>query len=195
MNQHAHHCHWTGNCLYPNPSSYAAHGPDHITLFEFLGRILGKALFEGITIHPQFSHFFLSFLRGEYNFLHQFSDLSTMDAQLYNNLMFLKTYEGDAEELCLTFAVANDDFGSNKELALIPNGAEVPVTNSNKHRYIGKHLYCTEYCPRARKHINCSRHSILLILCIRFRSGCEASCMRSGESPVRSLPSWTLGSD
>ena len=128
------------NCLYPNPSSYAAHGPDHIVLFEFLGRILGKALFEGITIHPQFAHFFLSFLRGDYNFLHQFSDLSTMDAQLYNNLMFLKTYEGDAEDLCLTFTVANDDFGDNTEIALIPNGAETPVTNSNKHRYIGKSL-------------------------------------------------------
>jgi ubiquitin-protein ligase E3 C len=134
-----------GNCLYPNPSSFAAHGSDHITLFEFLGRILGKSLFEGITVHPQFAHFFLSFLRGEYNFLHQFSDLSTMDVQLYNNLMFLKTYEGDAEELCLTFTVANDDFGGNKEVPLIPNGADIVVTNANKHRYIGlvaKHHVC-----------------------------------------------------
>lgn len=128
----------TDNCLYPNPSSFAAHGSDHIVLFEFLGRILGKSLFEGITVHPQFAHFFLSFMRGDYNFLHQFSDLSTMDVQLYNNLMFLKTYEGDAEELCLTFTVANDDFGGKKEIALIPNGADIPVTNANKHRYIGK---------------------------------------------------------
>lgn len=127
-----------GNCLYPNPSSGAAHGSDHIILFEFLGRILGKALFEGITIHPQFAHFFLSFLRGEYNYMHMLPDLSTMDAQLYNNLMFLKTYDGDAEDLCLTFAVASGDFGDNREIALIPNGAEVAVTNSNKHRYIGE---------------------------------------------------------
>jgi ubiquitin-protein ligase E3 C len=35
-----------GNCLYPNPLSGAAHGADHITLFGFLGRILGKALYE-----------------------------------------------------------------------------------------------------------------------------------------------------
>lgn len=57
------------NCMYPNPSSGAAHGPDHITLFEFLGRILGKSLYENITIQPQFAHFFLSFLRGDYNYL------------------------------------------------------------------------------------------------------------------------------
>ena len=30
------------------------------------------------------------------------SDLSTKDAELYKNLMFLKCYEGDAEDLCLT---------------------------------------------------------------------------------------------
>jgi ubiquitin-protein ligase E3 C len=31
-----------GGCMYPNPGSWAAHGSDHIILFEFLGRILGK---------------------------------------------------------------------------------------------------------------------------------------------------------
>jgi hypothetical protein len=126
------------NCMYPNPSSGAAHGTDHIVLFEFLGRILGKALFEGITIHPQFAHFFLSFLRGDYNYLHMLPDLSTMDAQLYNNLMFLKTYDGDAADLCLTFTVAVDDFGGTREIPLIPNGSDIEVTNSNKHRYIGE---------------------------------------------------------
>ena len=127
----------SGNCLYPNPSSRAAHGSDHIVLYEFLGRILGKALYEGITIQPQFAHFFLSFLRGDYNFLHMLPDLFTMDPQLYNNLMFLKTYEGDASDLCLTFTVNKDDFGGNEEVPLIPNGANMEVTNANKHRYIG----------------------------------------------------------
>lgn len=125
--------------MYPNPSARAAHGSDSIVLFEFLGRILGKALYEGITIKPQFAHFFLSFLRGEYNFLHMLPDLATMDQTLYNNLMFLKTYGGNSEDLCLTFTVANDDFGTNKEIELIPNGAAVDVTDSNKHKYIGEH--------------------------------------------------------
>ena len=67
-----------------------------------------------------------------------FADLSTVDSQLYNNLMFLKTYDGDAEDLCLTFTVTVDDFGGNKEIPLIPKGANIEVTNANKHRYIGK---------------------------------------------------------
>jgi ubiquitin-protein ligase E3 C len=126
-----------GGSLYPNPSSRAAHGADHVTLFAFLGRILGKALYEGITIHPRFAHFFLSFLRGDYNFLHMLPDLSTIDAQLYNNLMFLKTYDGDALDLSLSFTVTVDEFGGTKEIPLIPNGANIDVTNSNKQRYIG----------------------------------------------------------
>ena len=123
-------------CLYPNPSSRAAHGQDSIVLFQFLGRILGKSLYEGITIQPQFAHFFLSFLKGDYNYLHMLPDLHTMDATLYNNLMFLKTYEGDASDLCLTFAISTNEFGNNSELDLIPNGANIEVTDNNKHRYI-----------------------------------------------------------
>lgn len=126
-----------GNCLYPNPSSAAAHGADHITLLAFLGRILGKALYEGITIHPKFAHFFLSFLKGDYNFLHMLPDLSTVDSQLYNNLMFLKTYNGNAADLALSFTVTVDNFGGTKEIPLIPNGANIDVTDSNKQLYVG----------------------------------------------------------
>lgn len=129
------------NFMYPNPSSGAAHGSDHIELFKFLGRILGKSLYESITVHPQFAHFFLSFLRGDYNYLHMFSDLSTIDSQLYNNLMFLKTFDGDAEDLCLNFTVAVNDFGGTREIPLVPNGCDIDVTNANKHRYIGKCKY------------------------------------------------------
>ena len=72
-------------------------------------------------------------------------DLHTMDATLYNNLMFLKTYDGDARDLCLTVSISNNDFGNNREINLIPNGGNVEVTNINKHRYIelvAKHHVC-----------------------------------------------------
>lgn len=88
-------------------------------------------------VHPRFAHFFLSFLKGEYNYLHMLPDLSTVDPQLYNNLMFLKTYEGDATDLCLTFTVTADEFGGTREIELIPNGSNVEVCNTNKHKYIG----------------------------------------------------------
>lgn len=59
--------------------------------------------------------------------------------------MFLKTYEGDAEDLCLTFSVTKEEFGKKTPIPLIPNGLEKDVTDLNKHRYIGlvaKHYVC-----------------------------------------------------
>jgi hypothetical protein len=61
--------------------------------YRFLGRVLGKAIYENITISPQFAYFFLSFMNGKYNFMNLLSDLRTLDPELYKNLMFLKSYE------------------------------------------------------------------------------------------------------
>lgn len=45
--------------LYPNPSSALLTGMPDDALFQFVGRVVGKALFEGITIGPRFAKFFL----------------------------------------------------------------------------------------------------------------------------------------
>lgn len=82
------------NLMFPNPAAIVLYGENDVEkLFSFLGRVLGKALFENITIQPQFAHFFLAFMHGKYNFIHLIDDLRTMDAELYKNLMFLKSYE------------------------------------------------------------------------------------------------------
>lgn len=82
-------------------SSNSSSSQDGVMLFTFLGRIVGKALFENITVQPVFAHFFLSFMRGGYNFNNMLNDLGVLDPELHKNLMFLKNYEGDAEDLCL----------------------------------------------------------------------------------------------
>eukprot|EP00479_Gromia_sphaerica_P013564 TRINITY_DN761_c0_g1_i3.p3 TRINITY_DN761_c0_g1~~TRINITY_DN761_c0_g1_i3.p3 ORF type:complete len:75 (-),score=12.44 TRINITY_DN761_c0_g1_i3:637-861(-) len=43
-----------------------------------------------------------------------FEELNTLDPQLYKSLLFLKHYEGDAEELTLDFTVSQNDFGMQK---------------------------------------------------------------------------------
>ena len=42
----------TDSLLYPNPQSEMLFGPNHLHFFRFLGRILGKACFDGITVEP-----------------------------------------------------------------------------------------------------------------------------------------------
>lgn len=57
--------------------------------------------------------------------------------------MFLKSYDGDVEDLGLTHTVVQDVFGEQKEIEIIPGGGDVPVTNRNKTRYI--HLVANYY--------------------------------------------------
>ncbi|GMF21962.1 unnamed protein product [Phytophthora lilii] len=123
--------------LYPNPNSASNHfsrETDHLTMFQFVGRILGKALYEGIVVQPKFAHFFLSKLLHSFN---QLNELPSLDPEIY------KSYDGDVEDLGLTHTVVQDVFGEQKEIEIIPGGGNVPVTSRNKTRYI--HLVANYY--------------------------------------------------
>jgi hypothetical protein len=128
----------TSNKLtYPNPAATKIYDSYELdSMFSFLGRVLGKALFENIVIQPQFAHFFLAFMHGRYNFMNLINDLATLDPELYKNLLFLKSYDGDISELDLYFSVTDSSFGLQTEVDLIPDGQRRRVTLGNKHRYI-----------------------------------------------------------
>ncbi|XP_050380357.1 E3 ubiquitin-protein ligase UPL7 [Argentina anserina] len=117
--------------LIPNPSAkYLDNG---IQMIEFLGRVVGKALYEGILLDYSFSHVFVHKLLGRYSFL---DELSTLDPEIYRNLMYVKHYEGDVEELCLDFTVTEESFGNRHVIELKPGGKDVTVTSKNKMQYI-----------------------------------------------------------
>eukprot|EP00026_Physarum_polycephalum_P000250 Phypoly_transcript_00250.p1 GENE.Phypoly_transcript_00250~~Phypoly_transcript_00250.p1 ORF type:complete len:1049 (-),score=150.38 Phypoly_transcript_00250:103-3249(-) len=119
--------------LYPNPKSYLVH-PNHLVIFELLGKFLAKAIYDGVVVDLPLAGFFMSKILGKYNFFHE---LSTMDTELYKNLLFIKHYEGNLEDLSLTFSVSEDDGVGNVVVKdLIPNGREQAVTNSNRAQYI-----------------------------------------------------------
>ena len=126
------------NALYPNPDAAAIHGAHEAArLFEFAGRVLGKAIYEGIVIQPVFSFYVLAKLLNKFVTI---SDLAALDKDLFRNLMFLKHMDGDARDLCLTFTVATRGAGvgaPSRVVELFPGGANVEVTNANKFRYIG----------------------------------------------------------
>jgi ubiquitin-protein ligase E3 C len=124
--------------------------PDADT-FEFLGRVLGKALFEGITIGPQFARFFLHKLTGRPTHLHH---LPSLDPELYKSLMFLKTFEGDVADLSLTFTISADLLGGavGEEVELVPGGKNIAVTAKNRMAYIHKVQRCVHQ-SRSDQHL------------------------------------------
>ncbi|KNC97962.1 uncharacterized protein SPPG_06951 [Spizellomyces punctatus DAOM BR117] len=122
----------TDQLLYPSPHSYATQ-ETQLKHLEFLGRILGKALYEGILVDVGFANFFLAKWLGRTSYL---DDLPSLDPDLYQGLLFLKNYQGDVRDLGLTFSVDDTEFGAQKTIELIPNGSTIPVTNTNRIKYI-----------------------------------------------------------
>lgn len=71
--------------------------------YRFIGRILGKALYDGILVDVAFAGFFLAKWLGKQSFL---DDLASLDPDLYRGLIFLKHYQGNPEDLSLNFTIA-----------------------------------------------------------------------------------------
>lgn len=180
--------------LYPNPSNSLHEHLSHETMlkyFEFFGKILGKAMFEGIQIAPQFAKFFLKRLASKSNMI---SDLKFLDKQLFKSLNSLKTYTGDFEDLCLTFSVDEKDeiTGDIKTFDLVPHGSNIPVTKENRFNYIYKMM---DYKLNRRikdKLDNFTRgfHSIIPLGWLRLFTEDEIQKLISGTSSTIDVEEW-----
>ncbi|XP_076044121.1 ubiquitin-protein ligase E3C isoform X2 [Oratosquilla oratoria] len=125
------------NTLYPNPGAHliAENYREH---YYFIGRMLGKALYENLLVEIPLAAFFLSKLllgRSSSSSI-EFHHLDSLDPELCRNLLYLKTYNGDVQDLGLDFTVLNSELGQNTVEELIPNGSNIAVNNENCIEYI-----------------------------------------------------------
>uniref|UniRef100_A0A8C2T736 HECT-type E3 ubiquitin transferase n=1 Tax=Coturnix japonica TaxID=93934 RepID=A0A8C2T736_COTJA len=102
--------------LYPSPTSYIHE--NYLQLFEFVGKMLGKAVYEGIVVDVHFASFFLSQLLAHH------SDLQFFVQPPYHC------------DLGLTLSYDEDVMGQLVCHELVPGGKTIPVTNENKISYI-----------------------------------------------------------
>nr|XP_020657546.1 ubiquitin-protein ligase E3B [Pogona vitticeps] len=122
--------------LYPSPTSYIHE--NYLQLFEFVGKMLGKAVYEGIVVDVPFASFFLSQLLGHHHsiFYSSVDELPSLDSEFYKNLTSIKRYDGDIGDLGLTLSYDEDVMGQLVCHELVPGGKTIPVTNENKISYI-----------------------------------------------------------
>ncbi|RSM16017.1 hypothetical protein CEP52_000500 [Fusarium oligoseptatum] len=114
--------------------------------FEFLGRIVGKCMYEGILVDLAFAGFFLlkwasTGPNDENNYKGSVNDLRDMDEDLYNGMLRLKNYSGDISELGIDFTIEDQVSQPGQPVKtitkkLIANGDQVHVTNDNRLLYI-----------------------------------------------------------
>lgn len=122
--------------LYPSPTSRLHE--DHLSLFNFVGKMLGKAVYEGIVVDVPFATFFLSRVLGQHHsaLYSPIDELPSLDAELYKSLTYIKHYDGDVSQLDLTFSIDQDMMGKIETFELEPGGKFLAVTNESRVRYI-----------------------------------------------------------
>ena len=100
--------------LYPSPLSHLT--DNHLDLFEFVGKMIGKAVYEGIVVDVPFASFFLTQILGHdhTSMYSYFDEMSSSDPELYKNLTYIKHYTGDVEDLGLTFSFDQVSFFRNR---------------------------------------------------------------------------------
>ncbi|KAI5866134.1 hypothetical protein GGS23DRAFT_603515 [Durotheca rogersii] len=152
------------NLLYPNPTAFddlaeflryegysegdvewKTHMADLSKRYEFLGRVVGKCMYEGILIDKAFAAFFLlkwssSGQSSPTDYRANLNDLRDLDPELYQGLINLKNYPGEVVDLALDFTIT-DQFSGPQGVRtvtrpLYKNGEDIPVTNANRPLYI-----------------------------------------------------------
>lgn len=70
-----------------------------------------------------------------------YHDIEDQDNQFYRSLKYIVDNNYESLDLEDTFSYREDMFGKNEIIELIPNGANIPVTEQNKLEYVQKYCY------------------------------------------------------
>ncbi|KAI9885214.1 MAG: Protein phosphatase PP2A regulatory subunit B [Watsoniomyces obsoletus] len=126
--------------------------------YQFLGRVVGKCLYEGILVDLNFAGFFLlkwasaggarAGGKGP-GYRPSLNDVRELDEALYQGLLKVKHYQGNMEDLGLTFTIDDPVVKSERQpdgswrrktkavtKELQPGGASKPVTRENRLLYL-----------------------------------------------------------
>ena len=115
----------------PNPLSYV--NTQHLAYFTFVGRVIGKAIMEGVMVDAFFTRSFYKHILGQQ--LH-YTDLVSIDPEYFKNLLLILDNQLDMLGLELTFSEETHDFGQVKVVDLKPDGRNIEVTDENKMEYV-----------------------------------------------------------
>lgn len=114
----------------PNRASWV--NPDHLSFFKFVGRVIGKAIYDGRLLDAYFTR---SFYKHILNRSVDYRDVEAIDPEYYKSLVWM--LDNDITDVIdLTFSMEMDDFGTTKVIDLKPGGRDIPVTEQNKREYV-----------------------------------------------------------
>uniref|UniRef100_K3X465 HECT-type E3 ubiquitin transferase n=1 Tax=Globisporangium ultimum (strain ATCC 200006 / CBS 805.95 / DAOM BR144) TaxID=431595 RepID=K3X465_GLOUD len=116
----------TEHTFYLNPNSRHGIGEDHLVYYFAAGRLLGRALLEGqvlgFHLHCRFSRL---------SWASPLTDLKYFDPEIYKSMKWIRENNG-VDALDLDFTVTDRRGEDVVAIDLIPNGANIEVTDDNK---------------------------------------------------------------
>ncbi|CAE6444639.1 unnamed protein product [Rhizoctonia solani] len=113
----------------PNRASMV--NPEHLSFFKFVGRVIGKAIYDGRLMD---AHFARSLYRQILGKPVDYRDVEWVDPDYYKSLIWI--LENDPSVLETTFTVEAEEFGVHKVVPLKENGEKIMVTEENKKEFV-----------------------------------------------------------
>ncbi|KAK7980336.1 hypothetical protein PG989_012793 [Apiospora arundinis] len=115
-----------------HPNKLSGINDEHLMFFKFIGRVIGKALYEGRLLDCYFSRAVYKRILSKPVSV---KDMESFDPEYYKSLVWM--LENDITDIITeSFAVEDDEFGVKTVEDLIKNGRDIPVTEENKNDYV-----------------------------------------------------------
>lgn len=115
-----------------HPNRTSSVNESHLYYFKFIGRIIGKAIYDNKLLDCHFSRAMYKRILGKPVSL---KDMENLDLDYYKSLNWM--LENDITDIITeTFSIEADDYGEVKIIDLKPNGRNIPVTEENKAEYV-----------------------------------------------------------
>ncbi|UZJ54316.1 hypothetical protein CBS101457_003636 [Exobasidium rhododendri] len=114
------------------PNRASAINPDHLAFFKFVGRVIGKAIYDGRLLDAYFTRSFYKHILGK---AVDYRDLESIDPEYFKSLDWM--LENDITDILdLTFSVDTEEFGETQVIDLKQGGSAIAVTEQNKQEYV-----------------------------------------------------------
>lgn len=115
-----------------HPNNLSSINPEHLQFFKFIGRMIGKALYENRVLDCHFSRAVYKRILGQPVSM---KDMETVDLEYTKNMEWMLAND-ITDIITETFSVAQDRFGDTEIVDLVPFDRNVAVTEDNKQEYV-----------------------------------------------------------
>ncbi|WWD19760.1 hypothetical protein CI109_104224 [Kwoniella shandongensis] len=114
------------------PNKASSVNGDHLSYFKFVGRVIGKAVYDGRLLDAYFNRAFYKQILGR---TVDMRDLESIDPEYHKSLQWMLDNDitGVIDQ---EFTTEDDQFGEKKIVELKEGGAQIPVTEENKEEYV-----------------------------------------------------------